>query len=74
MRLQAFWTVWSHEPELDLVHRVVEWVHAGIMAFQAVMDSSEHGHLFGDVPPMVLVGVVLAVLVPKTLRPMKAAA
>jgi hypothetical protein len=44
------------------------------MAFQAVMDSSEHPHLFGDVPAMVLVGVVLAVPAPKTLRPMKAAA
>jgi hypothetical protein len=57
-----WFTVWS------------SWVHAGIMAFQAVMDSSEHGHLFGDVPALVLVGVVLAVLAPKTLRPMKAAA
>ena len=61
--LSLIWfTVWS------------SWVHAGIMAFQAAMDSSEHGHLFGDVPAMVLVGVVLAVLAPKTLRPMKAAA
>ena len=52
---------------------VSSWVHAGIMAFQAVMDDMEHGHLFGDVPALVLVGVVLAVLAPKTLRPMKSA-
>ena len=56
-----WFTVWS------------SWVHAGIMAVQAVMDDMEHGHLFGDVPALVLVGVVLAVLAPKTLRPMKSA-
>lgn len=61
--LSLIWfTVWS------------SFVHAGIMAFQAVMDNMEHGHLFGDVPALVLVGVVLAVLAPKTLRPVKAAA
>jgi hypothetical protein len=47
-------------------------VHAGIMAVQAIMDSSEHGHLLGDVPALVIVGVVLAALAPKTIRPMKA--
>jgi ABC-type transport system involved in cytochrome c biogenesis permease subunit len=47
-------------------------VHAGIMAVQAIMDSSEHGHLLGDVPALVIVGVVLAALAPRTIRPMKA--
>ena len=49
------------------------FVHAGIMAVQAIMDSSEHGHLLGDVPALAIVGVVLAALAPKTLRPIKVA-
>lgn len=44
------------------------------MAVQAFMDAGEHGHLAGDVPALILVGVVLAVLAPKSLRPVKAAA
>src|SRR5262245_48391124 len=34
-------------------------VHGGIMAVQAAVDSSEHGHLMGDVPALFLVAVVL---------------
>jgi hypothetical protein len=61
--LSLIWfTVWS------------SWVHAGIMAVQAFMDEGEQGHLVGDVPALILVGVVLSVLAPKTLRPVKAAA
>lgn len=48
-------------------------VHAGIMAVQALTDAAEHGHLAGDVPARALVAVVLAMLAPKTIRPMKAA-
>ncbi len=60
--LSLIWfTVWS------------SLVHAGIMAAQAFMEASEHGHLVGDVPALALVAVVLAVLAPKTLRPVKAA-
>jgi Family of unknown function (DUF6632) len=47
-------------------------VHGGIMAVQAVMDPSEHGHMLGDIPALILVGVVLAVLAPKTLTPITA--
>jgi hypothetical protein len=40
-------------------------VHAGIMTWQALSLPSEHGHLFGDVPALFLVAVVLAVLTPR---------
>ncbi len=40
-------------------------VHAGIMAVQTIRDSTEAGHLLGDVPVLALVGIVLLVLVPK---------
>lgn len=40
-------------------------VHAGIMIFQALGDSSEHGHLIGDVPALLIVALVLAVLAPR---------
>lgn len=39
-------------------------VHAGIMALQAFQNPSERGHLFGDIPALVIVGVVLIVLAP----------
>ena len=39
-------------------------VHAAIMAVQAFQNASEHGHLFGDVPALMIVGVVLIVLAP----------
>jgi len=40
-------------------------VHAGIMAVQALVDSEQHGHLLGDVPALLIVAVVLAVLTPR---------
>lgn len=55
-----------------LRHRSLIWFtvcsslgHAGIMAMQAVNMPAEHGHLLGDVPALVLVAVVLAVLMPR---------
>ena len=38
-------------------------VHAGIMGVQSLSDSENMGHLVGDVPALILVAVVLAVLV-----------
>jgi hypothetical protein len=38
-------------------------VHAGIMAVQSVSGAGHMGHLVGDVPALVLIAVVLAVLV-----------
>ena len=40
-------------------------VHAGIMAAQALQMPSEHGHLLGDIPALVLVAVLLALLTPR---------
>ena len=39
-------------------------VHDAIMTFQAFQYAGERGHLFGDVPALVIVGVVLLVLAP----------
>lgn len=52
--LSLIWfTVWS------------SFVHAGIMGVQAWIYPEHHGHLRGDVPALLLVGVVLAVLTPR---------
>ena len=40
-------------------------VHGAIMTAHAALDASERGHLFGDVPALFLVAVVLALLVPR---------
>ncbi|MGA8149596.1 MAG: DUF6632 domain-containing protein [Terriglobales bacterium] len=39
-------------------------VHAAIMAVQAFQHPSERGHLLGDIPALVIVGVVLIALAP----------
>ena len=39
-------------------------VHAGIMAVQAFRNVGERGHLFGDVPALIIVGVALIPLAP----------
>jgi len=39
-------------------------VHAAIMAIQAFQHASEHGHLWGDIPALVVVGVALMALAP----------
>ena len=41
-------------------------VHAVIMAYQSFADGMERGHLIGDVPALLLVAVVLALLTPRT--------
>lgn len=55
-----------------LQHRSLIWftvwsslVHGGIMAVQAMNMPGEHGHLMGDVPALLLVAVVLAILTPR---------
>lgn len=40
-------------------------VHAGIMTAQALRLPSEHGHLLGDVPALVIVAALLAFLTPR---------
>jgi len=39
-------------------------VHAGIMAVQAFHNVGERGHLLGDIPALVVVGIALIVLAP----------
>jgi hypothetical protein len=62
-----------------LAHRSLIWftvvssvVHAGIMAAQAIADPAEHGHLVGDVPALLVVAVVLALLMPRAAAPLAA--
>lgn len=43
-------------------------VHAVIMAVQAFGDASERGHLWGDVPALLLIAAVLAWLAPRGSR------
>ncbi len=45
--------------------RFVIWsslVHAAIMAWQAFGDATMKGHLYGDVPALVLIAIVLGLL------------
>jgi hypothetical protein len=58
-----------------LAHRSLIWftvvssiVHAAIMAVQSITDSAEHGHLMGDVPALLVVAIVLAVLMPRATK------
>jgi hypothetical protein len=41
-------------------------VHAGIMTIHAVGDPMERGHLWGDIPGLVIVGVALLSLAPRS--------
>lgn len=67
--LGVFLLIASRDP---LKNRSLIWftvwsslVHGGIMAVQALNMPAEHGHLFGDVPALVIVAMVLAVLTPR---------
>jgi Family of unknown function (DUF6632) len=63
-------------------HRSLIWftvwssaVHGLIMAAQVFADPSEHGHLLGDIPALLLVAVVLGLLAPRgALAPAEATA
>lgn len=53
--LSVIWfTVWSSV------------VHGGIMAVQAFVYPEHHGHLYGDVPALLIIAIVLAILTPRT--------
>lgn len=56
-------------------HRSIIWftiwssvVHAAIMGVQSLSDTGEHGHLIGDVPALILIAIILAVLMPRKQR------
>jgi hypothetical protein len=40
-------------------------VHGGIMAAQAIVDPAERANLFGDIPALLLVAVLLGALTPR---------
>ena len=40
-------------------------VHAGIMLVQAIVDTAESSNLYGDIPALFLVAIVLWVLMPR---------
>jgi hypothetical protein len=40
-------------------------VHGGIMAAQAIVYPEHRGHLLGDVPALLIVAIILAVLMPR---------
>jgi hypothetical protein len=40
-------------------------VHAGIMTAQALSMPAEHGHLWGDIPALFIVAILLAALTPR---------
>lgn len=53
-------------------HRSLIWftvwssmVHAAVMAINALRDPAERGHLWADVPVLLLVAIVIASLIPK---------
>jgi hypothetical protein len=67
--LGVFLLIASRDP---LKNRSLIWftvwsslVHGGIMAVQAIHNVTERGHLLGDVPALVIVAVVLAMLMPQ---------
>lgn len=37
-------------------------VHGGIMGVQAMVDASERAHFYGDIPGLIIVGLVLGLL------------
>jgi hypothetical protein len=43
-------------------------VHGGLMAVQSFYDVEERGHLLGDVPALILIAIIFAVLMPRTAR------
>jgi len=40
-------------------------VHAAIMTYQAIVDTSEHGHFMGDIPALYFAAFVLMYLLKK---------
>lgn len=70
--LGVFLLLAAHDPRR---HASIIWftvwssvVHAVIMAGQALSDGAERGHLLGDVPVLLVVAIVLAALMPRTLQ------
>ncbi|MFZ0254925.1 MAG: DUF6632 domain-containing protein [Gammaproteobacteria bacterium] len=61
------WASRKPEAHLSLIWFTV-WssaVHGGIMAAQAIVDPAERANLFGDIPALLLVAVLLGALTPR---------
>src|SRR6266849_3007222 len=66
----VFLLIASRDP---YAHKSIIWltvwssvVHGAIMGVQSFTDAAERGHLIGDVPALILVAIILAVLMPRT--------
>jgi hypothetical protein len=64
--LGVFLLMASRDP---YAHKSIVWftvwssvVHGAIMAWQALVDPAERGHLIGDVPALFLIAIVFAAL------------
>ena len=67
------WASRKPEAHLSLIWFTV-WsslVHGVIMAIQVVLHPAEQGHLFGDIPALILIAVVLGILTPRKVLPDK---
>jgi hypothetical protein len=69
--LGVFLLIASRKP---LAHLSLIWftvwssvVHAAIMAIQALTNQDQIGHLFGDVPALLIVAAILAFLTPRSM-------
>jgi hypothetical protein len=66
--------VFAHPSRNPYAHKSVRFtvwssvVRGAIMGVQALSDPAERGHLVGDVPALILVAIVLAVLMPRGLH------
>jgi Na+/H+ antiporter NhaA len=67
--LGVFLILASREP---LAHRSLIWfaiwssgIHAAIMTVQSIVYPEHRGHLYGDVPALLIVATVLALLMPR---------
>jgi hypothetical protein len=71
--LGVFLLIASRHP---LAHRSLIWftvwssvIHGGIMAVQAIVNPEHVGHLWGDVPALLIIAGVLAFLMPRNAAP-----
>jgi hypothetical protein len=68
--LGVFLLIASQDPDAN---RSIIWftvwssvVHGAIMAAQAFSEPAERGHLWGDVPALFLIAIILVALMPRT--------
>ena len=64
--LEIFMILAARDPEANAsLIRFVIWssmVHAAIMAWESLRDPMMQGHLYGDVPALLLIAIVLGLL------------